>query len=112
MKDTMPGCEGMLKLLALLPAPTRAQMVAMYRETLTSQLRSLQTAFEGFPGEELAPLVHKLAGSAAMMQDPDLSVPARAMERALRSGDGETAASHWPEVRAAAARTLVALEPF
>ncbi|MGZ5847877.1 MAG: hypothetical protein ACXWJJ_10415, partial [Ramlibacter sp.] len=40
------------------------------------------------PATQLVDLLHKIAGSAAMMQDQDLSLPARAMEAALREGRG------------------------
>jgi HPt (histidine-containing phosphotransfer) domain-containing protein len=102
----------MLRLLRMLPARTRAQMVGMYRDSLRAQLATLEGALTAgaAPDSGLVALVHKLAGSAAMMQDADLSLPARAIEKALGAGAIDEARSHWPAVRAAADRTLAALE--
>ena len=105
------GTEPMLKLLRMLPEATRARMVEMYRDGLGQQLAALEPVLAGgAPGDPaLAGLVHKLAGSAAMMQDADLSLPARAIEKALMAGDAEAARARWPELRVAADRTLAAL---
>lgn len=105
------GTEPMLKLLRMLPEATRARMVEMYRDSLAKQLATLEPVLAGgAPADpELAGLVHKLAGSAAMMQDADLSLPARTIEKALMAGDAEGARALWPELKAAAERTLVAL---
>lgn len=98
----------MHRLLALLPAPTRAQMVAMYLDGLQAQLAEIAGLLAaGDPAARA--LVHKLAGSAAMMQDAALSGPARALEHALQAGDEETAAALWPKVQAQAALTRQAL---
>jgi hypothetical protein len=44
-----------------------------------------------------------------MMQDQDLSQPARAMEKALREGRPDDALVLLPQLQAAAQRTLAAL---
>ncbi len=98
----------MHRLLAMLPAPTRSEMVAMYLGGLQAQLAQLGPLLAaGDPAA--APLVHKLAGSAAMMQDAALSAPARALEHALLAGDAHAAAALWPQVQAQAQLTLQAL---
>lgn len=105
------SCDAMLRLLAMLPAPTRAQMVAMYASGLDAQLQVLEAALApgAAPDAGTAAVAHKLAGSAAMMQDAALSAPARAIEKALIAGELDTARSQVPALRAAARVTRAAL---
>jgi len=105
--------QPMLRLLQMLPAAARAQMVRMYGQLLGEQLHSVGDALAnlaGPPPAQLVDLLHKIAGSAAMMQDQDLSLPARAMEAALRDGRPADAVAAWPAMVAAAHRTLAALQ--
>ena len=92
------GLEPMLRLLGLLPAPARGQMVQMYTELLAAQVDALDAALRE-PDAATIALLHKLAGSAAMMQDQDLSQPARAMERALREDRPDEARQLLPQLR-------------
>jgi HPt (histidine-containing phosphotransfer) domain-containing protein len=107
---TPVGPQPMLRLLGLLPAPTRAEMVRMYGETLLGPLQGVGAALREPIDPDVVALVHKVAGSAAMMQDQDLSLPARGLEHALREGRLADAVALWPQVREAATRTLGALE--
>jgi HPt (histidine-containing phosphotransfer) domain-containing protein len=100
--------DPMRRLLGMLPEATRAQMVRMYADLLQDQLHGLDAAMQA-PDAATTALLHKLAGSAGMMQDQDLSQPARAMEKALREGRPDDARVLLPQVRAAAACTLQAL---
>ena len=104
------GHGPMLRLLQMLPAEPRGRMVAMYREALATQLAQLGELLAGDDGAAAMSLAHKVAGSAAMMQDAGLSEPARAVERALRQGAPAQALRLWPLLQAQAARTLQALE--
>ncbi|MGZ5272661.1 MAG: hypothetical protein ACXWC6_18785, partial [Ramlibacter sp.] len=68
------GLQPMLRLLQMLPAASRAQMVNMYGQLLGDQLRSVGVALGNLaspPAPQLVDLLHKIAGSAAMMQDQD-----------------------------------------
>jgi hypothetical protein len=103
------GPQAMLRLLGMLPAATRVEMVRMYGETLRGPLQGVGDALRAPIDPAVVALVHKVAGSAAMMQDPDLSLPTRALEHALHEGRLADAVALWPQVREAAARTLEAL---
>jgi HPt (histidine-containing phosphotransfer) domain-containing protein len=107
---TAVGAGPMLRLLGMLPAPTRAEMVRLYGETLLGPLQGVGDALRAPVDPQVVALVHKVAGSAAMMQDQDLSQPARALEHALLEGRLEAAVALWPQVREAAARTLGVLD--
>lgn len=113
MSAAAVGLQPMLRLLQMLPAASRAQMVRMYGQLLGEQLHSVGDALGALaspPAPALVDLLHKIAGSAAMMQDQDLSLPARAMEAALRDGRNADAVAAWPAMEAAALRTLAALQ--
>ena len=101
--------EPMLRLLRMLPDEPRARMVSMYCDTLVTQLAELGQALEGGQQDAATALAHKVAGSAAMMQDAALAQPARAVEQALRADSLVEALRLWPLVRAHAARTLEVL---
>jgi HPt (histidine-containing phosphotransfer) domain-containing protein len=107
---TTAAPQPMLRLLGMLPAATRVEMVRMYGETLRGPLQGVGDALRAPVDPALVALVHKVAGSAAMMQDHDLSLPARALEHALHEGRLDDAVALWPQVREAATRTLGALE--
>ena len=98
----------MRRLLAILPAAARAQMVAMYRASLGEQLASLGGLIESGSqaGPDMLDLSHKIAGSAAMMQDRPLSVAAREMETAVHAGRFDDAVRVWPLVAARGRLTL------
>jgi HPt (histidine-containing phosphotransfer) domain-containing protein len=96
----------MLRLLRMLPDEPRSRMVAMYCDTLVTQLAELGQALEGSDQDAATALAHKLAGSAAMMQDAALAQPARAVEQALREDALIEALRLWPLLRTRAARTL------
>ncbi|HZY19180.1 MAG TPA: Hpt domain-containing protein [Ramlibacter sp.] len=103
------GTGPMLRLLGMLPAAARGEMVRLYTELLATQVRSIGERLRTPDDPEVVALVHKVAGSAAMMQDQDLSLPARDMEKALREQRTADALACWPLVDAAAARTLAVL---
>ena len=96
-------------LLSNLPAETRGELVRMYRQSLLNHL-DLIGMRPGTSGEPLVVAVHGLAGSAAMMQDQDLSQAARGMERDLAAGRVEDAWKRWPAIEARARRTLAVLD--
>jgi HPt (histidine-containing phosphotransfer) domain-containing protein len=105
-----------LALLARLPDSARAHVAGLYRDTLEVQVPLLSCALASeaqsdAPGEAGAPeaLAHKLAGSAAMMQDADLSQLARAMEHALRAGEPQAALALLPALEVCAAQSLAEL---
>jgi len=106
----------MLALLARLPDSARAHVAGLYRDTLEVQVPLLSRALTGeapcrASNDAGSPeaLAHKLAGSAAMMQDADLSKIARAMERALLAGDSQSALALLPGLQACAAQSLAEL---
>jgi len=98
--------EPMLRLLRMLPDEPRARMVAMYCDTLLTQLEELGRALAGDQHAAATSLAHKVAGSAAMMQDAALAQPARAVEQALRADSLIEAQRLWPLLRSNAVRTL------
>lgn len=106
MSATASSHQPMLRLLRMLPDEPRARMVAMYCDTLVSQLAELGQALEGSQQDAATSLAHKVAGSAAMMQDAALAQPARAVEQALRADLLVEAQRLWPLLRAHGARTL------
>lgn len=98
--------DGMFKLLAMLPAETRTSMVAMYCEALESHLTTMRQSLAQGQLEATSAAAHKIAGSAAMMQDQDVSRVARAIESALRGGREDEALRHWPGMLEGASFTL------
>ena len=110
--STAASHEPMLRLLRMLPHEPRARMVAMYCDTLVTQLAELGQALEGSDQDAATALAHKLAGSAAMMQDAALAQPARAVEQALRADCLIEALRLWPLLRSHAARTLDVLRAY
>ena len=98
--------DGMYKLLAVLPAQVRCDMVRMYCESLESQVALLGQALAQGDVQASMAVAHKIAGSAAMMQDGELSRVARGVEAALREGRAEEALRHWPGVQDCAGFTL------
>ena len=108
MNDSL-RLEAMFKLLELLPAQTRSGMVRMYSDSLVEQVQMLGQCLAQGQAEACASIAHKIAGSAAMMQDQELSQAARAAERALVAGRPDEALGHWPQVQACADFTLQAL---
>ncbi|CAN5609971.1 hypothetical protein BH11PSE7_BH11PSE7_18100 [soil metagenome] len=103
----------MLGLLARLPHGARAHVAGLYRDTLVAQVPLLSCALaseaRGNASNDAASpeaLAHKLAGSAAMMQDAALSHLARDMEHALRAGDPQAALALLPALEACAAQSL------
>lgn len=101
--------DGMFRLLGILPAETRLQMVRMYSDALVGQIDLLRECIARADVQDCASVAHKIAGSAAMMQDQQLSRAAREMERALLAGELEKATLHWPQTQACAAFTLESL---
>lgn len=104
--------DAMLRLLGMIPQAAQQKMVGMYRETLASQLGDLQQMLDATADpahDQAVSLAHKIAGSAAMMQDSQLSAAARAIETSLRGGDAVGARARWPEVQRFAAQTMAAL---
>lgn len=95
----------MEQLLAQLPADTRARLVHLYLDLLGPGLDEVGLRLQAGGGDDVARLVHTLAGGAAMLQDDGVAQPARAMEAALLAGDEEAARACWPQVQAAAARS-------
>lgn len=105
----LASLEPMLVLLAMLPQDVRAGMVAMYADSLDTQLALLRQAIEAGDAQAMQSGAHKLAGSAAMMQDRELSMAARAMEAALRECRADAAVQAWPGILACAELTQCAL---
>jgi HPt (histidine-containing phosphotransfer) domain-containing protein len=104
-----PSLDGMFKLLAMLPVPTRHDMVRMYCEALEVQVALLGQSLAQGPAQATMAAAHKIAGSAAMMQDQALSRAARAFEAALREGRTGEALGHWPSIQHCARLTLECL---
>ena len=100
--------DSMFRLLGMLPEEARVRMVGMYTEALGTQFASLSAAM-GARGEDAVVLAHKIAGSAAMMQDQALALPVRSLETCLRGQRWDEAFEQWPEVQARVAATLAAL---
>ncbi|MBE7939287.1 MULTISPECIES: Hpt domain-containing protein [Ramlibacter] len=102
--------DAMLRLLGMIPLAAQQKMVGLYRETLASQLAALGQALQAEPPTPAAQaLAHKIAGSAAMMQDAALAGAARGIEGALVAADAAQARARWPEVQRFAAETMAAL---
>lgn len=99
----------LLALMSSLPADTRRELVRMYRRSIGNHL-DLIAMRPGANGEPLVVALHGLAGSAAMMQDQDLSRTARSMERDLREGRVKEAWRLWPSIEVQARRTLAVLD--
>jgi HPt (histidine-containing phosphotransfer) domain-containing protein len=99
----------LVALIANLPADTRLELVRMYRRSIANQL-DLIGMRPCTNGEPLVVALHGLAGSAAMMQDQELSKAARSMEGDLRAGRVDPAWQHWPTIQALAQRTLAQLD--
>ena len=100
---------GLRALLSSLPADTRGELVRMYGRSIASHL-DLIGLRPGSNSEPLAVALHGLGGSAAMMQDRELSQHARGMEGDLRAGRVEQAWARWPDLQAHARRTLALLD--
>lgn len=97
----------MRELLRLLPAATRASMIEMYRAALDEQLGIVADGLaDPEQAADLQAALHKIAGSAGMMQDQPLSQAARALGDALqRSASAAGIRGHWDTLRACAGRT-------
>ncbi len=96
-------------LISALPPESRGELIRMYRRSLVNHLDLIGTR----PYTNSEPLVvalHGLAGSAAMMQDQELSKAARSMENDLREGRLDPAWRRWPTIQALAQRTLAQLD--
>lgn len=96
-------------LISALPPESRGELVRMYRRSLTNHMDLIGTR----PRTNSEPLVvalHGLAGSAAMMQDQELSKAARSMENDLLEGRVDAAWRRWPTIQALAQRTLAQLD--
>ena len=104
-----PAFAEVRALLSSLPADTRRELVHMYRRSVANHLDLIRLR-PGSNGEPLVVALHGLAGSAALMQDRDLSQAARSMEGDLRAGRVEQAWSRWPALEANARRTLDLLD--
>jgi len=99
-----------LALLRQLPATSRDAMVRMYRQSLRDHLEQVATGLQpGGDAQAATATVHRVAGSAGMMQDLALCDVARAMEVALREGRPDDARAQWPRLQERALRTLEAL---
>lgn len=96
-------------LISALPAESRGELVRMYRRSLTNHL-DLIGIRPYTNSEALVVALHGLAGSAAMMQDQELSKAARSMEGDLREGRVDLAWRRWPAIQALAQRTLAQLD--
>jgi len=99
----------MFALLAQVPADAGARMVGLYREMLDDPVDLLERALGRGDLPLAQAIAHKLAGSAAMMQDNALSAPARGIDDAARAGALREAQALWPLVRDAAEATRQAL---
>ncbi len=101
--------DGMFKLLASLPAEARHGMVGMYCVALESHLALLSQSLAQGKTQETMAAAHKIAGSAGMMQDQEVSRAARAIEAALRGGREEEAMRHWASMQDSVNFTLECL---
>lgn len=101
--------EPMHALLARLPPPVQATMVRMYRDALGEQLALVRAALDGSDAAALQATAHKIAGSAAMMQDRELSLAARAIEAAAVETDLPRAGEGWQQLQDRALATLAGL---
>jgi HPt (histidine-containing phosphotransfer) domain-containing protein len=106
------AADAVIAMLERLPDGARTHVASLYRETLAVQVPLLAAALAGAAhsgGQEPQALAHKLAGSAAMMQDAPVSQLARAMEQALRAGHAQAAIAMLTRLEDCAARTLAVL---
>jgi HPt (histidine-containing phosphotransfer) domain-containing protein len=101
--------DGMFKLLAMLPAQTRAAMVTMYCEALESHLALIRQSLAQGEVEAIRSAAHKIAGSAGMMQDQEVARAARDIEAASPAGAPDEALRHWPVMLHRARITLESL---
>ena len=106
---TPDAYAGMVQLLARLPEPVRERMVRMYVQALDTQVAALQEALAAQDWKRAEQLAHKLAGSAGMMQDAELSRAGRVIENAIRDGVEEEAVANWPALEAQARQTRQAM---
>lgn len=105
-----PRLQAMLDLIRLLPGTVRASMLAMYLQALDEQIAIIEAGLTGAgEAEAVSGALHKISGSAGMMQDHPLSQAARSVEVAWRDGDVEAARQHWPALAASALTTREAL---
>ena len=75
--------DGMHALVAMLPLDARARIISQYRAGLDELVAQAGELLNGAnPADAQAP-VHKLAGSAALMRDENLSGMLREIERRL-----------------------------
>lgn len=113
MPTDHPRLQATLSLLRQLPDTLRASMVGMYLQALDEQLGIIEAGLSGVGDADLLPgALHKIAGSAGMMQDQGLSQAARAIELALRDGQMADARQQWPALAACAVLTREALAPL
>jgi len=104
--------DGMHALVAMLPLDARARIIGQYRAGLDDLITQAGDLLNGAnPADAQAP-VHKLAGSAALMRDENLSGMLREIENFLRAGEVVGARAVWPFALAAAGRTRAALEIY
>jgi len=106
---TDPRFAPMFALLAQVQPDIGARMLALYRDVLEDPLDGLERALARGELEAIQAIAHKLAGSAAMMQDAAVARPARAIDDAVRAGALGEAQALWPVLRDAAQATRRAL---
>jgi HPt (histidine-containing phosphotransfer) domain-containing protein len=102
--------HAMHALLALVPEAARQGMVQLYRKAIEEIGAQVDGHIAAGDDAAFLAAVHKIAGSAAMMQDRALSDTARAAEHALRQGRVAEAKSLWSEAQVCAARTVAELD--
>lgn len=85
-------------------------MVALYRTGLAEQLAQMAAAASEQDFAQQQHLAHRIAGSAAMMQDLPLSLAARAAESAFIAQRPQDAAAHWGDALVCARHSLELLD--
>jgi HPt (histidine-containing phosphotransfer) domain-containing protein len=104
-----PTMAAMFATLDQFAAPTRRRIVGLYCQAVAEQLPAIAAALAAPDLPALALLAHRVAGSAAMMQDGNLAPSAKALEAAAAAGALTAAQDGFAAMREAAARSVQVL---
>jgi HPt (histidine-containing phosphotransfer) domain-containing protein len=104
-----PSLAGMFATLDQFAAPTRLRITGLYCQSIAEQLPVLARALAVPDLANLTLLAHRVAGSAAMMQDANLAPRAKALEAAAAEGALEAAQEALEAVEEAAAYSIQAI---
>ncbi|MET0312113.1 MAG: Hpt domain-containing protein [Burkholderiaceae bacterium] len=105
-----PALAGMFVTLDRFAPAVRQRIVRLYRESLVEQLGLLDQALAEGELDRAAQAAHKMASSAAMMQDLNVSPRAKDVENPALARSAEDARGAWPALKAAAETSLRQLE--